>query len=111
MDELLEMAAKAVGNRAKWLPEYDGDDTACGGCFCVDGIEWNPRADDGDSRRLQMELGLSLTVMTSFLVASTRLCDGTWIQAREDFNADGDACDSARLAVLRVAADIGRRMP
>lgn len=111
--ELLELAAKASGRVIEWVdnepmvpyPEEYRRKTR------IDGYEWNPRTDDGDSRRLQMELGLSLSVMTSFLVASTRLCDGTWIQAREDFNADGDACDSARLAVLRVAADIGRRMP
>lgn len=105
--ELLELAAKAAGYKP---------DGSCGAGLLVvvdaglptqEAFSFNPRDDDGDSRRLQVRLRLQLTVgRAGCSVSSLRSPD-----IDVDFT---DGCDEdalVRLAVLQAAAAIGRAMP
>lgn len=102
--ELLELAAKAAGNGAKWLPEYDGDDAACGGCFSVGGIEWNPLTDDGDALRLAVNLKITPEqhIAHPYVKAFAKDIMG----CEEEYENDPYA--ATRRAIVRAAAEIGR---
>jgi hypothetical protein len=72
---------------------------------------WNPRADDGDSHRLAVALDLDV------YVKGKEIAPGVWaavvsnwrgISATEPHGTDKGA--AVRMAVLRVAAEIGRKM-
>lgn len=98
--ELLKLAAKAAGIA-------DGD-------FFYDmerGKVWNPRDDDGDSRRLQVKLRLTVmfddrdNVQVSAADAGAEHCKAF---AMESIGNNPDA--AVRLAVLRAAAEIGKAM-
>ena len=92
--ELLELAAKAAGLKFSYQSEIarvsDGEAW----------WDWNPRHDDGDSRRLQVKLGIHITNSQTHAWASTLLFDAT-------VPFEKDPCDATRLAVLRVAAEVG----
>lgn len=102
--ELLELAAKAAGFRFwDWL---GGD-----GLLSVYDAEgrhsvWNPLTDDGDALRLLVELKLSLEINGSEDEFYEAGCMSEW----EIFDRDDEA-KSVRRAIVRVAAEIGRRMP
>lgn len=107
--ELLELAAKAAGL------ELDEEGTAeADGAFAMlkNGSLWTPRDDDGDSRRLEVDLNIevrfhlagSIPGVTATVVADSRLP-----VPREPWGSDKR--DATRLAVLRAAAEIGRAMP
>lgn len=72
----------------------------------VGSLNWHPRTDDGDSRRLQVQLGIDVTVSGRHAAVASCI-NGPSVQVY----ADGDLCAATRLAVLRVAAEIGRAMP
>lgn len=108
MRELLELAALAVGIKVRC---FDNIETLI---LEVDElIYWNPHTDDGDSRRLQVALGIELWpnhngsrwVAAVFEIGEP---DEEIIQFGEPVGQDSPA--AARLAVLKVAAEIGRRM-
>jgi hypothetical protein len=119
--ELLELAAKAywgdeIGDTC--FPEWSESDQAisytCGdqdyrGCDVV--RIWNPLEDDGDAFRLFVTLRMAVefadctaTLSSAFAVSD----DG------EGFSEDvieGDANAAMRRAIVRAAAEVGRRMP
>ena len=111
--EMLELAAKAAGIRlewdgspAAWLPIYYEGKT-----YDV----WDPRKDDGESRRLAVRLHLVVGCYESYASAC-----GTYTPDSDEVPPEmvvwhsevgGDAAEAARLAVLRAAAEIGRKMP
>ncbi len=136
--KLLELAAKAAGI------DWNGDSGyrltgQIGATNVPMAVQWNPRDDDGDSRRLEVKLKIELsfyldhvyarqaqgnrsitkvpqTAVVNFipeeLFASSYAPDVS--QAIYQVNVMGvlrgvDA--AARLAVLRAAAEIGRAMP
>ncbi len=94
--ELLELAARAIGD---WSYEFR----------CFDKLP-NPE-DDGDAFRLAVALRIDIEFFTcsdGFVVkASARWFDGP-AHASEPFKDDGRA--ATRLAVTRVATEIGRKM-
>jgi hypothetical protein len=104
--ELLELAAKAAGYEVR----SDGEGgltitTRIGACR-----SWNPRDDDGDSRRLEVALGIHVSQQLSYCATScphggagTR--GMTWTEHYND-----DPCAATRRAILRAAAEIGRQM-
>lgn len=94
---MLNLVAKAAGY---WSNEFN----------CADKLPhlgWDPIGDDGDSRRLQIAIGIDL------------LIDGGTVTAcfdKEDLSIKvverylPDPCAAARLATVKVAAEIGRNM-
>lgn len=103
--EMLELAAKAadIPMKPDFAEKYD--------YYMADPLMWNPRVDDGDNRRLQVKL--RMTVQTTDKEA-TAYCDelpnGTnWVTVQ--ITESIDDCAATRLAVLRCAAEIGRAMP
>lgn len=99
--ELLEMAAKAVGIVLMWssiddLSPRRADD------FNI----WNPLTDDGDALRLAVKLELDVR---------GSMASKTWRHVIHDgatFSEVGqDAYSATRRAIVRAAAEIGRKMP
>jgi hypothetical protein len=105
--ELLELAAKAAGIKAKWFKvkkwkDYDGARWLIGrdDVFGTHHSKpWNPLTDDGDALRLAVKLKMTLGV------GIARADEG----ARSGFD---EPCDYAatRLAIVRAAAEIGANM-
>lgn len=101
-NELLELAAKAVGPKVVRKVE------------CSDGFElvemsswlrWNPLEDDGAALRLAVKLKMSVTVFD----------DAVGIGINPDFgyreyDISHDKNTSTRLAIVRAAAEIGKSM-
>lgn len=117
--EMFELAAKAAGiEDYKWSDEYrcmikptgipaDGD-------FSEAVYTWNPRYDDGDSRRLQVKLQIYLEFEpngfhdhVSALGFVPNTSDAKYVAILLGYKP----CEAARLAVLHVAAEIGKAMP
>ena len=102
--ELLEMAAKAAGYEfkigTKWFNK--GNPTA-------DNVYWNPLTDDGDALRLAVKLNLTVKILMSAVVVEEY--NGKRIAYKDT------ACQSkeyeyevTRRAIVRAAAEIGRKM-
>lgn len=109
--ELLELAAKAAGYSVRTDLTYEA------GIVIDDGIVWKPHTDDGDSRRLGVALLIEIQFGVTYSVAATKwLYDWRIRQARDqisevvEYGPHDDPCAATRLAVLRVAAEIGRAM-
>ena len=97
--QMLELAAKAAGYKfAVGKDWYDVGEPQ------VDGKGWNPREDDGDSRRLEVKLGLQVTAGGIFIEVR-KLGFPDILEATGD-----DPCEATRFAVLRAAAQIGYNM-
>jgi hypothetical protein len=111
--ELLELAAKAAG--ATWIDDSWPQDLP--GLMLDFGngtTQWNPLDDDGDALRLAIVC--RLTVCTD---------DDATVSASEQWRGDSPAsvfitqsvceCDdkhaATRRAIVRAAAEIGRKMP
>lgn len=104
--EMLENAARAEGRQIRWMthtvPGREPEEfSAC----------WNPLTDDGDALRLAVKLRIDLEfdpLMDCVEAYQQRLdSDGTFC-ATESLTADAAA--AVRLAVVRVAAQIGKEM-
>lgn len=99
--ELLELAAKAAGI------EHTGEDYARrsmgGGHY--ENFPWNPLLDDGDALRLGVKLNI-LTYQTGLdqSYASTPMNWSCTVPHNDDPYA------ATRLAIVRAAAEIGKRM-
>ena len=106
--ELLELAAKAAGIV---LPEtgYDQDmgfyiERQKGGWNW-----WNPLNDDGDALRLAVKLRMSIKITEEGRV--TRNCCIANDEFELSLHNDDDFGVATRRAIVRAAAEIGRRMP
>jgi hypothetical protein len=89
--ELLDLAAKAVGITIRWERDRNGSMQACQQSHGYYGV-WRPLHDDGDAFRLAVSL---------------KLLDGGYEKA---ITSD-DPCAAVRRAIVKAAAEIGRRMP
>lgn len=99
--ELLELAAKAaeVTDVGEW---FDSDE---GPYFVVGSKVWDPITDDGDALRLAVRLELEVSLGN--FGAIVYLKSGKV----EEIGEDGcDAMSLFRRAIVRAAAEIGRRM-
>lgn len=103
--ELLELAAKAVGNGAQWdCPERgmmvltpDGNDT----------MTWNPLASDCDAMQLAIDLCFHMRAD-----GGRSQIDRCMSEAALNSERQGAARLAAmRRAIVRAAAEIGRAMP
>ena len=104
--ELLELAAKAVGIEGDYKPKYFcGNGPNDYGIYIeATGWVWNPLTDDGDALRLAVKLGLSVDVM---------LCEekqSRTISANDDVTIcgsvlhNGDPFAATRRAIVCAAA-------
>ena len=98
--ELLEQAAKVAGYRINgsvsgglWISTNKGRSWQ----------EWNPLTDDGDALRLAVKLGMMLKVVSGYVVATV---NGE--SCYDQLNPDPYA--ATRRAIVRAAAEIGKRM-
>jgi hypothetical protein len=105
--ELVRLAAVATG-RKLWWNERDEKwyVVASNGCYSL----WHPDSDDGDSRRLAMELTILVNPMDDCVEASGRNPNGTTIWMLVEYQGVSERCAAARLAVLKVAAEVERRI-
>ena len=103
--ELIQMAAKAIGYQViDWygdkFPTHDGEKL----------IGWNPLSDDGDSRRLQIALGMNLYITNKYALAELISDSEEPAITRKEYCTEETKGAAARKAVVRVAAEIGRQM-
>ncbi len=108
--ELLESAAKAAGMdtliwhdemQSYWI-QYDAPQY------------WNPLTDDGDALRLAVKLEIDIeyandTVTAWFVAARPGWDNGCVTTAEEPYGCDKAA--ATRRAIVRAAAEIGKRVP
>ena len=103
--EDLELVAKAIGISGSWndCDEFVRDDRSPD-----NSRTWNPERDDGDSRRLQVAMGINLRILTNFCEASccSLYCSVYWHESYADHANDKNAV--ARIAVLRCAVEWAR---
>jgi hypothetical protein len=113
--EMLELAAKAAGLKIDKTKHSGGGHWNCGfdaaGNAVLDwhnGTKWNPLVDDGDALRLAVRLGIQLLYSDFSGEAEAKWDRGN---SRIAEYGPGDPCATARLVVLRAAAEIGKAMP
>lgn len=116
--EMLELAALAMGldiqedfySNLLWVREKPGD---------LSGPVWNPLEDDGDALRLATACGICIepyplysmpkhSVITKQRRRSDQLRESNPTECIELYGSDKDA--ATRRAIVRAAAEIGRRM-
>ena len=98
---MLELSAKQAGYEVRYEPGYLTFFRAdVNGCPI-----WNPLSDDGDSRRLQVDTGLTLARFDDAMVAMHQPSGRSWAE-RHDAHPNSFA--AARLAVLRAASELDR---
>lgn len=97
--ELLELAARAYGIAASYIPGvgmvYADHETG-------EIVTWNPREDIGDAFRLAVKLKINLVFTNYAVIAGDRL------QATP-YNINAP-CGTTCLAIVRAAAEIGKAM-
>ena len=95
--ELLELSAKAAD-----ISLFTNDD--CGLYIAPPMRRWNPLTDDGDAFRLLMELCINIRYGSGYVYASHssfRTCFAEHLDKGKE--------SSIRRAIVRVAAEIGRK--
>ena len=104
--KLLELAAKAAGiDRGADRLEYGILVTEKTGRRSLP--KWNPLEDDGDAFRLAVKLRINVTHGANMVNAEREQPEE--VAAVEPFN--GDPAAATRRAIVKAAAEIGRRMP
>ena len=108
--ELLEMAAKAVGYKVRvyaGMVVEPGTDCVC--VFSNNGFKWNPLTGDGDALRLAADLRLMVK-------PGKHKGDGCTVESQRQGIAGctafrDDPAEQMRVAIVTVAAEIGKAMP
>lgn len=102
---LLKLAAKAAGIVPVGV-DYGVEPDGLGwGLLLACGSVWNPRDDDGDSRRLEVALGIGMRHHQGWSEVFHPMI------GLHEFKHGDCAVAATRLAVLRAAAAIGEAMP
>jgi hypothetical protein len=106
--ELLELAALAAGI------EHGGDRLDCGLSITLPSgrhhslARWNPLEDDADALRLAVRLNLKVYQAETAAIVHPRMSHAYAGEAYDDNGMDKYA--ATRRAIVRAAAEIGRRM-
>lgn len=121
--ELIELAAKAVGIKGEWVRDtafiqarysfnvpYDNHGI-------MTSIEWNPLREDSDAMRLAINLGMNLMMLPASLkngfctvgAGFSNESGSPRITISENYNQG--PYKAVRRAIVRAAAEIGRKMP
>ena len=104
--QLLELAAKAAGLKLETASAAGNEWSIVAGTI----DPWQPHLDDGDSRRLEVALQMSVARFHDRVEVTVPLHKGgRWDHIYSYIGQDRAAID--RLAVLRAAAAVGREMP
>ena len=108
--EMLRLAALAAGIA---IDKSYGDKTGFDVCGNVvldwhNGVTWNPLDNDGDALILAVGLRLEIEFGSHFVNVGRSDINKEWHLAREEFGNNPLA--ATRLAIVRAAAEIGRRM-
>lgn len=109
---MLELAALAAGYEGT-VTEYANGyaEMALSNHFNPSGSNvWRPNSDDGDSFRLEVALYLVVEVLKGSTVVSMSLNAPNYLDCCATVEHDGDPLAATRLAVLQVAAEIGKSM-
>lgn len=114
--ELLELAAKAAGYELEWREwitsrvgkfqtikhtKHDG--------FWLEGKSWNPLTDDGDALRLAVKLGIDIENSIGANCHASFWSDKVDDYVHTDEAHKSDANAATRLAIVRAAAEIGKK--
>ena len=109
--ELLELAAKACGysihdwcDGAAWAYKI-GSELDFYGELPI--FKWAPHLDDGDGARMEAQNYIQLSFYDSYVRANLH-GDSGCVEKYKNHNGDRQA--ARKMASLRVAAEIGRRM-
>jgi len=107
--ELLSLAAKACGLNGKFCSEdREGEEVGGFSVRWVDEI-WMPHTDDCDCFRMETALGVEIYWRDTTVAAA--VFGGVGFRAAEKYaDHNGDKNAARRLASLRVAAELGRRL-
>lgn len=103
--ELMELAANSCGiELIDWSDEWHGDSGNEGPGFRIKGLRgypevWNPLRDDGDAMRLAVRLLASIDFRKTIT--------SVWVSSVDVITTDQDP----RRAIVKAAAEVGRRMP
>lgn len=104
--ELLELAAKAAGIELTWKDWGAGNGaTAYKGDGSYMPCRWNPLSDDGGALRLAVKLGIGMVHHLGW----GQVFHPSFNGERIDFHYDPDAETATRRAIVRAAAEIGKR--
>ncbi|EPO7724296.1 hypothetical protein DZA07_32020 [Pseudomonas aeruginosa] len=117
--ELLELAARAAGIKARWFRVKQWRQV--GGYRMQTGQEdvfgthhskpWNPLTDDGDALRLAVKLGLTVDIdLDESWTEIDYTADYQDKEIREGHGGGTDPYGATRLAIVRAAAEIGKSM-
>jgi hypothetical protein len=106
--ELLELAARAAGIVSDYFEE-DGDESEgmWGGGYAA----WNPLVNDSDALRLAVMMGLDVEMhgcKSTHPYACAFDCEKNI--SEEEQPEDGDPYVATRRAIVRAAAEIGKKM-
>lgn len=117
--ELLELAARAAGIKARWFRvnkwRQVGGNRMQTGQEDVFGTHhrkpWNPLTDDGDAMRLAVQLDITIGPEHPDVVGKS-LCRASWSNRNMSLGefGDGDKPSAYRRAIVRAAAEIGKSM-
>lgn len=102
--EEFELVAKAAGYEYKWIndPPWGVGHRICIKDFWYD---WNPKTVDGDSRRLQVDLGIDVSTGDTFVLAGTEI----HMPKLKAFKNYHDKYTAVRAAVWEVAVEVAKR--
>jgi hypothetical protein len=110
--ELLELAAKAIGEKCDQLGANAFGLYKPKEGYMQPYIEWNPLTDDGDALRLAVKLGLSISAANPAFIEVAIFKDGEAHLLFRDGTMDSgwneDPYAATRRAIVRAAAEIGK---
>ncbi|KWA35756.1 hypothetical protein WT41_01520 [Burkholderia territorii] len=108
--ELLELAARAAGYDPGHYEDADWFEIRYGikAALWLKDVEeyWNPLTDDGDALRLAVKLRLDIQLLDLGVVATNFKAPGRPYAVE---NYGDDHCAATRCAIVRAAAEIGKR--
>ena len=115
--EMLELAAKAIGITLKPVEvknlEFMGDDHFIG--FMTDLSQWkrgwfNPLTNDGDALRLAVKIGMNIDVGVNPVGFTATAVIADYNSVFVDEYHEENSMKATRRAIVRAAAEIGKRM-
>ena len=115
---LLELALKAMADKPGFEHPmlFNEDDGKGWYVKLAKGVYWRPQHDDGDSRRLEVALGMLVEIdwdaRKAFAIGDGKTAEQMeeWLFT-EQIPEGSDGMAETRLVVLRAAAAIGEAMP
>lgn len=106
--ELLELAAKAVGIKAQYSDNFG--DFSIGEPYSKGEVRWNPLDFDDDAFRLAAQLSLKVDFLAWYVIVQNWRSEESVEECKNTSPAQEDLLRAARRAIVRAAAcDPGRK--